>query len=167
MSYGTLISTVSVGAGGATSIDFTSIPQTYTDLVLVCSGRLNGTGFDLQVKLNGSTTGYTTRYLDGSGTAASSGTNTNTQGYAGKIEPSSYTTNTFGNLQIYIPNYAGSATKVWSSDSVIENNASAGYDSILAGISSITAGITSISLADWSNTASFVQYSTASLYGVR
>jgi len=37
----THISTVQVGAGGAASINFTSIPQTGTDLALVMSGRLS------------------------------------------------------------------------------------------------------------------------------
>ena len=33
------ISTVTVGSGGAASITFSSIPATYTDLVLKISGR--------------------------------------------------------------------------------------------------------------------------------
>ena len=35
----TLISSVTVGSGGAASIEFTSIPSTYTDLVLKLSAR--------------------------------------------------------------------------------------------------------------------------------
>jgi hypothetical protein len=34
-----LIETVTVGSGGAANIEFTSIPQTYTDLKLVISGK--------------------------------------------------------------------------------------------------------------------------------
>ena len=41
-----LISSTTVGAGGASSIDFTSIPSTYTDLVIKWSGRLTSTGGD-------------------------------------------------------------------------------------------------------------------------
>jgi hypothetical protein len=37
----TAIKTVTVGSGGAANIDFTSIPQTYTDLVLKVSARMN------------------------------------------------------------------------------------------------------------------------------
>jgi hypothetical protein len=36
-----LIATTTVGSGGAASIDFTGIPQTYTDLFLVSSLRSN------------------------------------------------------------------------------------------------------------------------------
>jgi len=35
------IQTVTVGSGGAANIEFTSIPQTYTDLVVVLSLRNN------------------------------------------------------------------------------------------------------------------------------
>ena len=33
------IASATVGSGGASSIDFTSIPQTYTDLVFVVFGK--------------------------------------------------------------------------------------------------------------------------------
>ena len=50
-------STVTVGVSGAASIDFSSIPSTYTDLVLKVSGRSNrvDTVDTIVVKPNGST----------------------------------------------------------------------------------------------------------------
>ena len=48
------IQTVTVGSGGASSIDFTSIPQTYTDLCLVYSARLTTTDTNWRLKINGS-----------------------------------------------------------------------------------------------------------------
>jgi hypothetical protein len=39
-----IISSVTVGAGGAAYIEFTNIPQTYTDLNLVFSGRNTSSG---------------------------------------------------------------------------------------------------------------------------
>ena len=56
MTY-TLISTVTVGAGGAASIDFNSIPGTYTDLLLVVSVRSTrpaATNDGLFMSINGS-----------------------------------------------------------------------------------------------------------------
>jgi hypothetical protein len=52
----TLISSVTVGAGGAASMSFTSIPSTYTDLVVFCSGRAANsfTSAGLLLKFNGS-----------------------------------------------------------------------------------------------------------------
>ena len=44
-----LISTITVGSGGAASIDFTSIPQTYTDLLVKISLRAV---FSLRTKLD-------------------------------------------------------------------------------------------------------------------
>ena len=51
-----LLSSVTVGAGGASSINFTSIPATYTDLVLKISARTNstGAGSTYKISLNGS-----------------------------------------------------------------------------------------------------------------
>ena len=48
----TLISSVTVGSGGASSIDFTSIPATYTDLCLVWSGRSAGSDVDTKITFN-------------------------------------------------------------------------------------------------------------------
>jgi len=62
-----LIQTITVGSGGAASIDFTSIPATYTDLIFYFSTRST----DLQnlvIKFNNTSTTYTVRHLDGDGT---------------------------------------------------------------------------------------------------
>jgi len=70
------IATVTVGAGGATSIDFTSIPSTYTDLQLFASLRDNtsATGKDYKIEFNGVTTAYTYRRIYGDSAAAYSDT---------------------------------------------------------------------------------------------
>ena len=59
----TLIASSTVGAGGASSIDFTSIPSTYTDLCLKVSARSTATdtNVNMYVKFNGSTSGYSGR----------------------------------------------------------------------------------------------------------
>ena len=107
----TLIASSTVGAGGASSIDFTSIPSTYTDLVLKVSVRNSYSGGGAAnnlLRFNGSSSGYSDRYITGNGAAASSAGNTGgtTYIYIGAIENNSWTSNTFGNLEIYIPNYA-------------------------------------------------------------
>ena len=77
-----LIETVTVGSGGAASIEFGSIPQTYTDLVLVGSLRSTSTSSNtgeydaFGYRFNSSTSGYTTRNLQGNGSVASSSTQT-------------------------------------------------------------------------------------------
>lgn len=160
----TLIASSTVGAGGAASIDFTSIPSTYTDLVLVCSLRVSRASVvnNTVIKFNGSSTSYSERVLYGNGSSA--GSYSDTQIYDVNNAANS-TASTFANSQFYIPNYAGSTNKSVSNDSVSETNATAATAQLVAGLWSNTSAITSISLTDYSGT-NFVQYSTAYLYGV-
>jgi hypothetical protein len=154
---------VTVGSGGAASIDFSSIPTTYTDLVLKVSARLTAAvDFgSLSIAFNGSTSSFTTRILQGDGSSAVSATLTN---FGGGVGGTLLTANTFNNVEIYIPNYAGSLNKSFSSDAVVENNATAARDTLVAGLWSNTAAINQITLT--SASGNFVQYSTAYLYGV-
>jgi hypothetical protein len=160
------IATVTVGAGGAASIDFSSIPSTYTDLLLVGSVRSSNSNNygDVFFTFNGATTNRSARYLEGSGSAAASGTQT-TMG-AGSGQGNSATASTFGNFQLYIPNYAGSTNKSSSADGVGENNATQAYATLTANLWSSTAAINQITILPLS-TFNFVQYSTASLYGIK
>ena len=163
----TKIASVSVGLLGASSIDFTSIPSTYTDLCLMVSVRGSGayTATDCKVIINGSTTGYTSRAVAGSGSAAFSFAET-TAGYvAGYVPGTLATASTFANNSLYFPNYAGSANKSWSVDSVTENNASTAFAILAASLWSNTSAITSLSYT--ALTGNFVQYSTATLYGIK
>lgn len=160
----TLISSVTVGAGGASSIDFTSIPATYTDFQLVTSFRSNRANNvdDIYITLNGSTSSFSNKYLQGNGTSASSGSLA--RYYGSCPAASGSTANTFSNDTLYLPNYAGSTNKSFSQDTVMEYNGNPAYATLNAGLWSNTAAITSISL---SMTGSFVQYSTAYLYGIK
>jgi len=165
------IATVTVGSGGSSTIDFTSIPATYTDLCVKVSGRQTVSGADsMGLKLNGATTGNSSRWLSGNSSAVIVGTDASSVivvSYAG-LPGSGATANTFSNIEIYIPNYAGATAKSISSDSVGENNTtSAGLAniSILAGLQTSTSAITSLTLSPYSG-GNFVQYSTATLYGI-
>lgn len=156
-----LISTVTVGSGGAAAIDFTSIPQTGTDLLIVYSIRASNPSVDitLQMTFNSTTTGFTNRELFGNGSSASSQSGTR---YVVAVNGNWATSNTFGNGQVYIPNYAGSTNKSFSVDSVVENNATAGKQNLFAGLWSNTAAITAVTFTG----DTFLQYSTASLYTI-
>ena len=160
-------STVTVGSGGAANIEWTAISSTYTDLIIKASIRANsadGSAPELStlIKINGSTSG-SHRFIYGTGSGAFSSSNgsllwTYTNG-------NTTTASTFGNLEIYFPNYANTSTyKSYSVDAAVENNATAASLSLDAGLVSNNAAITSISLVP--NTGSFVQYSTATLYGI-
>ena len=164
----TLIASSTVGVLGAASIDFTSIPSTYTDLCLKVSARGTATAntVNCYATFNSSASGYTDRLLYGNGSVAGSLSNISTTSlFIGDIPAANYTANTFSGKDTYIPNYAGSTYKSVSLDNVTENNATASYAELDAGLWSNTAAITSISLSV--SSGNFAQYSTAYLYGVK
>jgi hypothetical protein len=158
-----LIATTTVGSGGAASIAFSSIPQTYTDLKVVLSLRNTSTGSQILVSFNGSTSSFSAKYLFGDGSTTASGSLAR---YAGPMVLSTDTASVFSNSEIYIPNYSGSTHKSYSADSVNESNAANPvYTAMVAGLWSDTAAITSITITPDAN--SIAQYSSASLYGIK
>jgi len=164
----TLIASSTVGSGGAPSITFSSIPQTYTDLLIKMSVR--GTGAvvnrNIVIAFNGSSSNFTMRNLVSEGGTPASYTQgayggTNATGYN---PGSSATGNTFGNAEFYFPNYTNSSNKSVSVDSVGENNATAGYLWLGANLWSSSSAITSLTFTEDAN--NFTEFSTAYLYGI-
>jgi hypothetical protein len=158
-----LIATTTLGTAAA-NIEFTSIPQDGTDLVLLFSDRL-ATADDVSifVEFNNLTSGYNVRRLIGTGSSGISQTFSQQIGAAGTN--SNFTSDTFGNHSIYIPNYTGSTAKIWSSDSVTENDATASYQMILGGLSTDTSAITSL-LIKVNGGTNLASGSIASLYKI-
>lgn len=161
----TLISSSTVGSGGAANIEFTSIPGTYTDLLLVTSLRTTTTkadGWDdTQIKINGSSASITGKQLYGTG----SGTGSNSPTAGGVFaNHASMTASSFSSASLYITNYAGSNNKSFSVNSVTEQNATSALANLYAGLWSSSSAITSLGIDAISST--FVQYSTARLYGI-
>jgi hypothetical protein len=161
-----LIAAVTVGSGGASNIEFTSIPSTYTDLAIYLSARQSRseTTSTTRIEFNGSSSNLSCRYIQGFGSGVISGSSGS---YIFNDSPAnSATANTFGNGFIYIPNYAGSTNKSVSWDMVTENNATAANAYLVAGLWSNSAAITSVKFSSLSGD-NFMQYSTAYLYGVK
>jgi hypothetical protein len=160
----TKIASVSVGVLGASSMDFTSIPSTYTDLCILTSARTNRAfAVDaILVNFNGSSANFTNRWVEGYQSFVDSYTGTTV---AGSVSGNLATTNAFGNSLLYIPNYASANYKSFSADGAGENNATSNLLDLIAGLWSNTAAITSITLLPAYGT-SFNQYSTATLYGI-
>lgn len=158
----TLIASSTVGAGGAASIDFTSIPSTYTDLVLQTSLRENDNAWVVYVEFNGSGSNRTQTRLEGNGSSVSSSSGStifiNAVATAG-------TASTFSNVSLYIPNYASANNKSISIDGVSESNQTTAYATLNASLWSNTAAITSIKLV--TGAGLLQQYSTAYLYGIK
>lgn len=162
------IATVTVGSGGASSIQFSSIPQTYSDLCILTSVRFDQSGDNgLYFQFNSDTgTNYSRRYLYGDGSSASSGAaSTQVRGMGGVGARSSQTASTFANSSCYIPNYTGSNSKSVSVDGVNENNGTTADVMFWASLWNSSSAITSISL--FPSSGNIVQYSTATLYGIK
>ena len=163
----TLISSVTLGSGGAANIEFTSIPQTYTDLLLKVSLRTStSNSFDMiKITFNNSSSGYSYRsiYANGSGAFSYSGSGSFFE-YQDANGTSS-TANTFSNGELYIPNYAGSNNKSASLDTVTEDNSSTAFIVPMALLWANTSAITSIKLITNSG-LNFAQYATTYLYGI-
>jgi hypothetical protein len=155
----TLIKTTTLGTAAA-SIEFTSIPQTYTDLVILSSCRCVDTVVNADIGIILPTNNF--RALTGNSGAVTSINNTSYV-FIGTITGASATANTFGNSSCYIANYTSSNQKTFSADGVAENNATAADARIAAGLSTSTSPITSLTIASATN---LVAGSTISLYGV-
>ena len=158
-----LIETKTLGTAAA-SIEFTSIPQTFTDLLVVASTRNNTTNRrDLDLSFNGVATDLSSRGLYGDGAGGSSLASSEINP-ANVVPGPGTTANTFGSYQAYIPNYTSSAPKSVSIEAVGEDNATTILLVVLAGLWNVTDAITSIKLNP--EATSFVAGTTISLYGV-
>jgi len=161
----TLVSTVTVGAGGAASIEFTGIAGTATDLLLLLSLRATDAGSDFvagDILLNNSYTSANKRIVAFGGTPAL----VSNSGSDMPVNSVLSTSNTFTNIAFYLPNYTSTTNKTASVDAIAENNSSGSYGSrqiIHATQYNVTSAITSVKFA---NAGTLAQYSTASLYTI-
>jgi hypothetical protein len=165
----TLVSTVTVGSGGAANIEITSIPQDATDLVLLLSLRGASSDTTTQVEMQFNNTGtYDMRYLQGSESSVSSEGFTNETTVLGRFftPANTSTSNTFGNQIVYVTNYATSQFKSISWDmSMSTSTASPQRNQIIAANFKSTNAITSIKFTAFGG--GFVQNSTVSLYKIK
>lgn len=154
-------------SSGAASVTFTAIPQTYTDLVVRLTARCDAASVDrsLGVRPNSLTTGDSTTYFSGDGSAVS-GTRSTADFDAGRFTGASATTNTFGSVEIYIPDYTVAKNKPMSVFGVAETNATAVIMRVNALLWSNTAAITALKI-DTDTTPLFLAGSSFYLYGIK
>lgn len=161
----TLIS--SATPSGVTTVTFSSIPQTYTDLVILGSLRASNSSIitTMWTLTNTGGTAYSTTRLYGDGSAVTSArTSNNTEANIGFGVGGFATANTFGNVEIYYPNYTNSSNKPIGSFGVSENNATTSYIEVDASLLRTSSAITSITIG-WSGNA--VSGSSFYLYGIK
>ena len=128
------------------SVTFSSIPQTYTDLNLLCSIRSSRSAVaeNVLIGFNGSTSSFSSKIIIGQG--GSGVDNATVARFIGVGNGDTSAANTFSNFSVYIPNYTSSNYKSYSADAVNEDNDALAFACLTAGLWSNTASITSIEL---------------------
>jgi len=161
-----LIASTTVGAGGTSTIEFTGIPGTYTDLVILLSARTTSGSDYPRFRANTYVSEFNKgQVLLSGGTTVSAFTDaSNTYAQIGQIPGTTYSANNFSNSLIQVPNYAGTtAAKTYKIQTVFKDaGANAEQRFSGTGFVSFTAAVTSVQIFS-SNT--FAQYTTAYLYG--
>ena len=146
------------------SYTFSSIPSTYTDLVLVCSLKRTTGGAELFARLNGDTgSNYSDTYFYGTGSSAASSRDSNLSAgmYFGVTG-----NNDFGVFILNLQNYSNTTTFKTAISRFSNANPVSGYAAVGAFVSlwRSTSAVTSIEIRDTSS--SFVAGSTFTLYGI-
>lgn len=160
------IATVTVGSGGASSIEFTSIPGTYQHLqVRGVAKAAGGTSwYNGALTFNSDTaTNYSVHILQGQGTAASAAGYVNTSSiYTPMLAAGNKTY--FGAWVIDLLDYADTSKyKTVRSFTGTDQNGS-GYVQLTSGSWRSTAAISSVTISLGLN---LVEHSTAALYGIK
>lgn len=153
----TPIATTTLGSTAA-SYTFSSIPSTYTDLVIVYEGSQTGNG-DARIQYNGDTAAnYSETVVKGNGTAASSARSTN-----GNFSYIAYTDQSIGrtNIIVQIQNYANTTTY---KTCLSRFNTAGSTVGAIVGMWRSTAAINSITIS--TSVFAFSAGSTFTLYGI-
>jgi len=155
----------------ASSVTFSSIPGTYTDLCLKVSARTTGAAVldNIGIQFNSSTSSiYSDTTLRGAGAGGADSvrdSNYTAVLFYNSMSSGGSTASTFGNAEIYIPSYTASQNKPLGGFGVSETNATTAYMSAGAFLWRNTAAITSIAITS-DNAQSFVSGSSFYLYGL-
>ena len=163
------IATVTVGSGGSATIDFTSIPSTYTHLQVRCIAR--GTSANNQINMpfrlnNDTASNYRTHILYSDGSAAASFDFGSISGvYLNYMPAANLASSIFGVAVIDILDYTNTnKTKVFRYLQGMDANGS-GNANFYSGLWNSTAAINRITFTIASG--NFAQYSHFALYGIK
>ncbi len=159
------IATTTLGSA-SNNVTFSSITGSYTDLILICNfgASLNGFGFYVYVNSDSGGTTYSNTSIRGSGSAATSTRNSNTNVIY--VESSlSANTGITTNCIVNIMNYSN--TTINKTFLIRANNTDSSFPGTVAtaGLWSNTNAITSVSFGSFSG--NLVSGSTFSLYGIK
>jgi hypothetical protein len=162
------IATVTLGSA-ASSISFSSIPSTFTNLQLRCLTKTSASGapYAMQIRFNGDTgNNYAYHRLIGNGSAASSLGTTSAAQASLNYMPTSAESNVFAGGVVDILDYTNtSKNTVHRTLGGYDANGS-GYATFFSGVWLNTAAVTSITVISESG-SNLAQYSSFALYGIK
>jgi hypothetical protein len=145
---------------GATSLTLSSIPATYTDLVLIMNGTASS-ATNVYMRFNGDTgNNYSVTRLSGNGSSATSDRNSN---YNSLQTFLGYYDTTVGTSTVQVMNYSNTTT---NKTALARYNYTTNEVSASVGLWRSTAAINSITVLT-SNTATFPSSTTFTLYGIK
>ena len=149
-------------------VTFNNIPQNYTDLLIKISARSNvsAVSSEMYITHNGDlSSSYSTTWLQGTGTSVGSSRGSNNGAVVTiQINGSTSTSNTFGSIDIYTPNYSSTLFKQNIVDAVTENNAAGNDSKLISYLYRSNTPLTSVSFTAVGG--GFVTDSTFTLYGI-
>ena len=163
------ISTTTLGTATA-SVTFSSIPQRYTDLILVVTARqatVNTTDMGMQVNSNGSITASWSA-INGNGSSATSTRSSNPFGYfyLGDSAPSNAASGIFSVTTVHIMNYANTTLNKTVLARSSQDLSGSGNVRVAAGLFPTTAAITSTTVGG-SAGSDLATGCTFTLYGIK
>jgi hypothetical protein len=167
------IATTTVGAGGASSVDFTGISSAYTHLQIraILKTNENSTGAtNIEMRFNSDTgSNYTRHYLRGTGSAADTGAATSqsrfTVGTA--VQSGAALANMFGAMIVDVLDYTNTSKYKTVRALSGQNTNGSGTQGmwLQSGVWMNTNAITSISI--FSSSSNLSQYASFALYGIK
>jgi len=161
------IATQTVGAGGAASVSFNSIPSTYKHLQIRGISRSNGAADNTVIQFNSDTANnYATHYLTGNGTAASAGAETTRARFYVDILASNASGAMWSGDVIDILDYANTNKYKTVRSLAGQDLNGSGTVWLASGLWQSTSAITSIKLF-LNGAVNFAQYSSFALYGIK
>lgn len=165
------ISTVTVGAGGTSTVTFTSIPSTFKHLQIRGIARVTGATTDANIYMNfngDSASNYSQHYLFGNGSGPAAGGGSSSSVEIGiRATGANSTSGVFGAGVIDILDYANTNKykTVRSLNGHDQNAVATGYVFFTSGNWRNTAAVSSITLT--SSNGNIAQYSHFALYGIK
>jgi len=147
-------------SASTTSVTLSSIPATYTDLVLIVNGKMVSGENSLGIRFNGDAgSNYSANAMYGDGTNAQAlRFNNGNEIYSARMGSSTNSTSIF-----YIFNYSNTTTN----KSIMSRGASSGIMMVTSGLWQSTVAVNSIFVRGFGAFSDFASGCTFTLYGIK